>query len=448
MANGNNGNNRIMEDKDIAHYLIDHSYEIVNSLLQNIPGDKYAFGETSVKLLRDISALSVLANATIQFEVEGKKDRVETIIKYYDFRDNNLPKGYLRAGDKPEDKPWKLTYDTYDFLKGINHVPKVFHYDAKKRIIFMEYVGSTSLEEKLEGCKTEQEKIDIFKKQIIPPLVEFQTDATEKLTEVGIIETGKTEKEININPSISRLFKERMMEERVIDYLRAIKGFGNTDDLSEGLRNMLVKTYNTIDSAYEREWCVCHGDLNTTNVIFNERGEIYFIDPKLKLRNPITDLANISACPGIDFEPDKWKELVEEFRLREIERMGAELKIKQRFRGKPKVYIQEEVIKNSYENFLKCMIHYSFRRLAKDADASRFLPIKYNQWINERKSFKDSNTQMKKNITTALDELISNRQHYTDEEADNLRTLKSLFEREIFPDLEKKTPSKIDMLDK
>ena len=394
--------------------------------------------------------LKTLIGVDCEYSVSGNVEKrdLRLSVKYWEPVKKRVPP-LLRRDARGRERE----YRDYLSLAGVSSIPKVylieeilkeqglnekeikeFMEDLKifNRAIVLGFVGNVSLNSALREKKDGEARKKTIE-GVLESIVDFEAEATMR----GPRNDGSH-------------FDERPMEARAPDYMRAIRGLDKVNKLPEDITEMLEKCYAPIGNSYDnmKNPVVCHGDLNTSNIILGNKGEYYFIDPKLKWRNPTVDLGCLLSSPGVLLGPKEWEDLAQKFKLLGIRKTGAVSRLKwyyelaQKIADSVKRITKREVVKSSLgidEDIEKSMLyflyqqilHNSFRNLAIITEMDRLFPGMY------RGNSYNDRAEMGENMLRSSDILVNQpeRLGVTQEEAALYDSFRKLMEGESLGDL-------------
>jgi len=190
-------------------------------------------------------------------------------------------------------RPWTIGSNQYNALRkaGVPEVPKVYLPNGTQGILFLEWINGQTLQERLQGLSEKEvvEKVTGLFKNI--SLLQVRT--TKYVNRIGKNKRG-------------RLFVGRPIEEKAREYFSRT-GRGKADD-------NLVRAYRLIEKGLRGERVV-HGDLSPTNMLVDETGEVYFIDPELEEKSGLVDVGSLLAYLGMWFDlREHWDSLALRFK--------------------------------------------------------------------------------------------------------------------------------------
>jgi len=427
---------------------------LINEFMNNFGKEKsraledYVLEGSSLRKFGKLGRLKTLVRVDCTYHLLGESNKQITfLLKYRAPSKKNLPL-LLRRDSKGRARE----YRDYKVLEGISSVPRAFiiedilekqqdlsEEEAAKiikelkvfpRSIILEYVGNYTLDKKL---KTEYgfERKDA-RKQVIEDVLEhildFEIEATQRARNYTVSGNG-----------LGGLFDERSMDERILDYIRALIGEDSVDNLPEDLKRELLRTYASTKEDYEKVIgapVVCHGDLTTSNIIIgksdsSEKQKYYFVDYQLKWRDSIIEIASLLSSPGVNLGPSEWEDIARKFKILGIKKMGGVPIIKRSMSSalkklmhlEPTMELKDDVEKAVLGSLHRMILHYSLRNSAIISDGQRFDEGRKYKDRKEEKIYRGDEerdmVEMEVNIRSALDNLINSpeRLGLTQEEA-------------------------------
>jgi hypothetical protein len=202
------------------------------------------------------------------------------------------------------------------------------------------------------------------------------------------------------------------------------------------------------DAIQNNEDQISHGDLMPANIRVAEKNgrEYFIIDPKIKIRQPVLDVASLVTSPGVGLDVQDWEMLVMRFREALNEKRGYEphfdIPLLSRLLGNGRLKIPQAKISKPVEEerrifgiSLMGAVHEPLKKIGKARDTQRFFPEKYEEWISERSCFKYLYDEERENIKKAIDELIADSEEYGVEKGRFVELRKLLFDEQwIFPE--------------
>jgi hypothetical protein len=351
-------------------------------------------------------------------------------------------------------------YEQYQFLNGVPNVPEAYLIEeivreqnqngisfmgsrlsqldieklcVLKRSIILRHVGDKTLEG--EVVKNEDQK-DRARAIIhsLGAILDFQKYATERAN-----------KRPDIN--LDKLCSERKIMRRGEDYLRASLGLNDVSEIDEELIERFAQAFTPIAKTYETQsqvLRVCHGELSLANMVLDKDMHLWLLDPKLKLRDPLYDVASALASPGANC-PEEWDNVIIEFREKFLGIRTDPIlprlplpkeqnidELRKRLIDPQNAYGRYEVVKALKYGNVGGVIN-ALRNYARISDLERLFRDKNERTLSERPALVDAKKDMAKSIDYTLKKLFTNPSAYefSEKDAQDLRELHNIFVEEI-----------------
>jgi len=281
----------------------------------------------------------------------------------------------------------------------------------------------------MTGARGASTRIRLVKEIIRSHLIDFQQKATEQ-----------TNTEANRNVDLAWLCAERNIRERGEDYLRGSLGLESIEKIDPALLGLHREGFGVLAEVYDhgsQVLRICHGDLSTADVLEDREGprRIWFTDPKLKIRDPVFDVATVLSSPGTRLSK-KWDNLFRQFRVCLLDNTRDSYLKTLPFTTTKTEFFRERLFDPS-----SSMTRYdesqmlgfgtvvglvnSYRNLARISDLERIFPEEYERTVEGRPALVEAKREMALNIKRALRRLIEEPEKYnitqgTARGADNL----------------------------
>lgn len=321
------------------------------------------------------------------------------LAKRYIPRPRNLPPDFLRAYNRS--KPWEYEFGLYQMLGGedgsaIRHLPKAHLIGGVDKTLILEPAGKKTLEEEMtsEEAKEDVEKRVNLITNFLPAYAEFRQDALRRAIE--LLRTDKA--------AFSRFFgsMENTTRDKAINYLRAVSGAESVEELDREDVETLKELYWPIAREYDpTEAGVSHTDLHLSNILFN--GIYSIIDPKLRLRNPLTSIGGLLSCAGVNLGAEEWERVLDAYVKSEAKACGFEVE-----NGDAgEISLNPEARRKWLTTLLSGIFHQSFRLWAKDTDSKRYFPERNEKMAMEIPARIHTGEEMKRNMQGAIERLVS-----------------------------------------
>jgi len=397
-------------------------------LIEGKPESNYQIDEHNLKILKRgvVSSVFSLELKYLDQEKNGAGQK-RILIKYFGRQNGDERKaGYKDFAES--------TINTCNFLSGNGDFP-IFYFSEKDDagvFLGLEQIGDKTVHD--ASREYNPEEIRYLVQSILPHMARFQINASMNLEKA--VKSGKMTKE-----QYESIFRKRPSRDRILDYLRAIKGKGHVNELNKSLRKKIVTLSVPIRRTYEPRrdtFRVTHGDPIFKNIIQLHEGKnrYGFIDAEPTLGDKLLDLAALLATPNLNLNPSDWYFLTDVFLSndkRELEESEVDIhsirsKLVSKLESFGVKFSDDELPGNHYFYLISGLFSRCSRISAKVNDLKKHYPDKYERIAMEDLGLATTPEDMKRIMSLSLFEVINDPNKFQISRDEYVESLKEFHE--------------------